>query len=125
MPMSGKPVRANFDLPVQPSRQPVAIHRTPVYASFGLLPEPEKSPASFVTSAVINLTVLAVVVYIGMTARHVIQQHRYEQTQLIFPTTAPPPPMKMKMPPHTKVEQPKLPELKLEQPKINMPKVEQ
>ena len=119
--MSGNryPVRANFDLATEPGR-PVPINRISVHASFGLLPEPEKSAASFVTSGIINLTALALVIYVGMTARHVVQQHRYEQTQLIFPTT-PPPPMKMKVPPPPKVE-PKLPEVKLEQPKINMPR---
>jgi len=124
--MSGNryPARANFDLPSEPNR-PVPINRVPVPASFGLLPEPERSPASFITSGAINLTVLALVIYIGMTAKHIIQAHRYEQTELIFPTTAPPPPMKMKIPPPPKVEQPKLPEVKLEQPKINMPKIEQ
>lgn len=124
--MSGNryPARANFDLPIEPSR-PVPINRNPVRANFGLLPEPEKSPASFITSGAINLTVLALVIYIGMTAKHVIQAHRYEQTELIFPTTPPPPPVKMKMPPPPKVEAPKLPEVKLEQPKINMPKIEQ
>jgi TonB family protein len=96
-----------------------------VRANFGLLPEPERSPASFITSAVVNLAVLAVVIYIGMTARKVIQEHRYEQTELIFPTTPPPPPVKMKIPPPPKVvETPKLPEVKLDAPKINMPKIE-
>ena len=104
--------------------RPVPINRYAVPASFGLLPEPEKSPASFVTSAVINLTALALLIYVGMTARHVIQQHKYEQTELIFPTTPPPQPLKMKVPPPPKVEQPKLPEVKLDQPKINMPKIE-
>ncbi len=117
------PVRANFNLPVEPNR-PTPINRPPVRANFGLLPEPEKSPASFVTSAVVNLTILALAFYVGMTAKHVIQQHKYEQTELIFPTTPPPPPMKMKMPPPPKVETPKLPEVKLDAPKINMPKVE-
>jgi TonB family protein len=122
--MSGNryPVRANFDLPIEPNR-PVPINRRPVPASFGLLPEPEKSPASFITSAVVNLTVLCLVLYIGMTAKHVIQQ-KYEHTQLIFPTTPPPEPLKMKVPPPPKVEQPKLPEVKLDAPKINMPKIE-
>jgi TonB family protein len=122
--MSGNqyPVKANFDLPVEPNR-PVPINRTPVPASFGLLPEPEKSPASFITSGVINLVALGLVIYIGMAAKHVIQQHRYEQTQLIFPTTPPPEPIKVKVPPPPKIEQPKLPEVKLDQPKINMPKV--
>ncbi len=123
--MSGnRPVRANFDLPLEPQR-PVAINRPPVHASLGLLPEPEKNPASIITSAVINLTILGLVLYIGMTARHVIQAHRYEHTELIFPTTPPPPPpMKMKMPAPPKVEMPKLPEVKLDAPKITMPKIE-
>ncbi len=122
--MSGNryPVRASFDLPIEPSRL-VPIDRRPAPATFGLLPEPEKSPASFITSAVVNLTVLCLVIYVGMTARHVIQ-HKYEHTQLIFPTTPPPEPLKMKVPPPPKVDTPKLPEVKLEPPKINMPKIE-
>ena len=119
------PARANFDLPVEPPR-PMPINRqVAVRANFGLLPEPEKSPATFVTSAIINLTILALVIYVGLTAKHVIQAHKYEQTELIFPTTPPPPPapIKMKVPPPPKVE-PKLPEVKLDAPKINMPKVE-
>lgn len=130
--MSGNryPVRANFDLPTEPNwpvpinGNPARVSGVPVHANLGLLPEPEKSPASFITSAAINLTALALVIYVGMTARQVIQQHKYEQTELIFPTTPPPPPMKMKMPPPPKVETPKLPEVKLEQPKINMPRIE-
>ena len=122
--MSGTryPARANFDLPLEPvAGRPV--HRYPVRANFGLLPEPEKSPASFVTSALINLTILAIAIYIGMTARQVIQQHHYEQTELIFPTT-PPPPVQLKVPPPPKIEPPKPPEMKLDAPKINMPKPE-
>src|SRR5215472_15561575 len=121
--MSGNPIRANFDLPIETNRA-VSINHNLVRASFGLLPEPEKSPASFITSGVINLTALALVLYIGMTAKHAIQQHRYEQTELIFPTTPPPEPIKVKVPPPPKVVQPKLPEVKLDQPKINMPKIE-
>jgi TonB family protein len=103
----------------------MVVNRPQVRANFGLLPEPEKSPASFITSAVVNLTILGLVIYVGMTARRVIQAHRYEQTELIFPTTPPPPPLKMKMPPPPKVvETPKLPEVKLDAPKINMPKIE-
>ncbi len=96
----------------------------PAKATFGLLPEPERSPASIVTSAAINLSVLGIVLYIGMTAKHVLTAHHYEQTELIFPTAPPPPPLKMKMPPPPKVEPPKLPEVKLDAPKIHMPKVE-
>lgn len=102
----------------------MSLDRNSARASFGLLPEPERSPASFITSAVVNLTILAIVLYVGMTAKRVIEAHRYEQTELIFPTTPPPPPIKMKMPPPPKVETPKLPEVKLDAPKINMPKIE-
>lgn len=93
----------------------------PIRANFGLLPEPQKSPASFVTSAIINLSILALLLYVGMTARHAIQAHTYEQTELIFPTT-PPPPAKIKLPPPPKIEQPKLPQVQLEAPKINLPR---
>jgi TonB family protein len=94
----------------------------PIRANFGLLPEPQKSPASFITSAAINLTILGVVLYIGMTAKRVIETHKFEQTELIFPTT-PTPPVKLKIPPPPKVEPPK-PQVKLEAPKINLPKPE-
>jgi TonB family protein len=96
----------------------------PIRANFGLLPEPQKSPASFVTSTAINLAILGTVLYIGMTAKRVMEAHKYEQTELIFPTTPPPPPMKLKIPPPPKIEQPKMPEVKLEAPKINLPKPE-
>lgn len=99
-----------------PSTQPIGSH-------FGLLPEPQRSPASFVTSATINVTILVLLLYVGMTAKKAIQEHKYEQTELIFPTT-PPPPVKVKLPPPPKVEEPKLPEVKLEAPKINLPKPE-
>ncbi len=116
--------RASFDLPLEPPTK-IPANRPQVRSNFGLLPEPERSPASFITSAAVNLTILALVLYIGMTARRVIQAHRYEQTELIFPTTPPPPPLKMKIPPPPKVvEVPKLPEVKLDAPKINMPKIE-
>jgi len=77
------------------------------------------------TSAAVNLTILALVFYIGMTAKRVIQAHKYEQTELIFPTTPPPPPIKMKIPTPPKIELPKPVEhVKLEAPKINLPKPE-
>jgi TonB family protein len=101
----------------------MSANRYPIRANFGLLPEPERSPASFVTSAIVNLTILAIVLYVGMTARKVLEQHQFEQTELIFPTT-PPPPIKQKMPPPPKVEPPKPVEMKLEAPKINLPKPE-
>jgi TonB family protein len=91
----------------------------PIRANFGLLPETKRSPASLVTSAAVNLLILALVIYVGMTAKHVIE-HQYEHTELVFPTE-PPPPVKLKLPPPPKIVPPK-PEVKLEQPKINLPK---
>ncbi len=100
-------------------------HQLPIRANFGLLPEPQKSSASFVTRATVNAAILAVVFYVGMTTRKVIEAHRYEQTELIFPTTPPPPPVKVKLPPPPKVEPPVPRELvKLEAPKINIVKPE-
>ena len=93
-------------------------------ANFGLLPEPEKSTASFITSTAVNLTILALVLYVGMTARRVVEQHKYETTDLIFPTTPPPPPIELKIPPPPKVQPPRPAEVKLDAPRIHMPKVE-
>ena len=103
------------------------VNELPIRANFGLLPEPQRNAGSLVTSAAVNLTILALVFYIGMTARRVIQAHRYEQTELIFPTTPPPPPMKLKVkvPPPPKIEPPKpVQQVKLEAPKFNLPKPE-
>jgi TonB family protein len=88
--------------------------------TLGLLPEPERRPASFFTSAAVNFLLLGLFVLVGMTARQVID-HRYEQTVLIFPT-APPPPVKLSVPP--RVHTPKPPELKLDRPKLALPKIE-
>jgi TonB family protein len=97
----------------------------PGRTSFGLLPEEEGRSAPFITSATINTILLGLAIYVGMTAKHVIQEHKFEQTELIFPTTPPPPP-KFKTPPPPKlpdIPKPKL-EMQMEQPKINMPKPE-
>lgn len=97
----------------------------PARTSFGLLPEPEGRSAPFVTSATVNVIILGLMIYIGMTAKHVLQQHRFEQTELIFPTTPPPQP-KFKTPPPPKLPdlpKPKL-EMQMEQPKINTPRPE-
>jgi TonB family protein len=60
--------------------------------------------------------------YIGATARKVIEQHKYEFTELIVPTTPPPPP-KVKVPPPPKLPPPpEPPKLQMEAPKIEMPK---
>lgn len=99
---------------------------TPGRTNFGLLPEPEKSPTSFITSAAINGMILFLAIYIGMTAKRAIDQHHYEQTILIAPTTPPPPPLKVKIPEPPKIKPPEPPkiEVKLETPKIAMPKPE-
>jgi len=90
-----------------------------------LLPEPERSVGSFITSFAINGLILAVLLYVGATAKRVIEAHKYEMTELIVPTP-PPPPEKVKMPEPPKIKPPDLPklELKLEPPKIHMPKPE-
>jgi TonB family protein len=97
----------------------------PGRTSFGLLPEPEGRSAPFVTSATVNAIILGLMIYIGMTAKHAMQEHKFEQTELIFPTTPPPPP-KFKTPPPPKLPEPPKPklEMQMEQPKINMPKPE-
>lgn len=96
---------------------------TPGRTNFGLLPEPERSTASFLTSAAINGTILALAIYIGATARHVIEQHKYEFTELVVPTTPPPPLPKVKVtPPPEMPPPPKPPKLEMEAPKIDMPK---
>lgn len=96
----------------------------PERANFGLLPEPERSPGSFIASIVINGVILAIMLYIGVTAKHVIDQHKYEETLLILPTKQPPPPPKPKLPPPPKIEEPKQFEMKYEAPKIAMPRPE-
>ena len=101
----------------------MAVNYTPGRTNFGPLPEPERSTASFITSAVVNGTILALILYIGATARHVIEEHKYEFTQLIVPTTPPPPPAKEKVPPPPKLPPPpEPPKLQMEAPKIEMPK---
>src|SRR5882762_8713766 len=103
------------------------VNQPPIRANFGLLPEAERSTSSILTSAAINLLILFAVLYIGMAAKGVIQAHKFERTDLIFPTTPPPPPMKLKIkvpPPPPKVEIPKPALVKLEAPKINIPKPE-
>ena len=102
----------------------MSVNQYPERISFGLLPEPEGRSASFITATVINMTILAVALYVGMMAKHVIEQHHFEQTELIFPTTPPPQP-KVKVPPPPKLPTPPKPaEIKFQAPKINMPKPE-
>jgi TonB family protein len=96
---------------------------SPGQINFGLLPEPEGRSVSFITSSLVNVTILGVLLYVGMTAKQVIERH-YEMTELIVPNN-PPPPEKVKQPPPPKLppppEQPKL-EIRLQPRQIEMPK---
>lgn len=100
----------------------MSLAYTPGRSNFGPLPEPERSTASFVTSAVINGSILALVLYIGATAKHVLEQHHYEFTELIAPTTPPPEPKIKVQPPPKLPPPPEPPKLQMEAPKIEMPK---
>jgi TonB family protein len=97
---------------------------TPGRTNFGLLPEPERSHASFFTSLVINGLIVSIAIYLGSQVKKLVQ-HKYEETVLILPTPPPPPP-KVKLPEPPKITPPEPPkvEVKLETPKINMPKPE-
>jgi TonB family protein len=97
---------------------------TPGRTNFGLLPEPERSPASFFTSLVINGLIVLIAIYLGSQVKKLVE-HKYEETVLIVPTTPPPPP-KVKLPEPPKITPPQPPkvEVKLETPKINVPKPE-
>lgn len=97
--------------------------------TLGLLPEPEGRAASFLTSSAINLSILAVLLLVGMTARHVMQQHE-EMTELTLPAQPPPPPMKIKPqvlpklpppPPVVKLQM-EAPRIQVQQPKPPEPK---
>jgi TonB family protein len=96
-------------------------------AQFGLLPEPERNPASLLTSFVINGAILTLLIVFGTVAHHELQLRKLESTEIVFPTTPPPEiKVKVKLPPPPKVEPtPEMPKLaKLDVPKINLPKVE-
>jgi TonB family C-terminal domain len=98
------------------------VEYTPGRTNFGLLPEPERSKAAFIASASINGSILALVLIIGMTVKHVIAVHHYEMTELIVPTTPPPMP-KVKVTPPPKLPPPlEMPKLQMEAAKIEMPK---
>ncbi len=95
---------------------------SPIRTNFGLLPEPEGRSSSFITSAFINMTILVLILIVSMTAKHVLQQHQYEMTELIVPST-PPPPIKMKAPVLPKLPPPPTPpKITLDERKIEMPK---
>jgi TonB family protein len=91
---------------------------------FGLLPEPESNPASFLTSCIINGAILALLIVFGTVAHHEIEVRKMETTEIVFPTP-PPPIIKVKLPPPPKVPPPPEPKVvKLQAPKITMPKIE-
>ena len=71
----------------------------------------------------INVAILAVTaIVIGMTAKHVLQQH-YEMTELIVPNTPPPPAVKIKQPPPQELPPPpEPPKVELQPRQIEMPK---
>ena len=75
------------------------VNYYPGRSNFGLLPEPEGRSASFFTSLVVNGLILALLLYIGATAKKVLEEHKYEETVLIVPTNPPPPPPKIKITP--------------------------
>jgi TonB family protein len=91
---------------------------------FGLLPEPESNPASFLTSCIINGAILALLIVFGTVAHHELEVRKMESTEIVFPTP-PPPIVKVKLPPPPKVPPPPEPKVvKLEAPKIALPKIE-
>jgi TonB family protein len=94
----------------------MSLNYSPDRTRFGLLPEPDRSPASFIASTAINGLILAAFLIIGAMARQVIVKHAYESTVLIFPT-APPPTAKLPQPPRIKP-----PEVRIKPAKIDLPK---
>jgi TonB family protein len=100
----------------------MSVEYTPGRTNFGLLPEPERSTSAFIASATINGSILALVLIIGMTVKHVIAVHHYEMTELIVPTMPPPQPKVKVTPPPKLPPPPELPKVKLDAPKIDMPK---
>jgi TonB family protein len=87
---------------------------------FGLLPEPESNPASFLTSCIINGAILTLLIIFGTVATKTLEVRKMESTEIVFPTT-PPPEIKVKIPPQPKIKLPPPPEpkiVKLEAPKI-------
>ncbi len=94
---------------------------TPGRTNFGLLPEPEKSPVSFFTSAMINGLIVLIAIYLGSQVKQLVE-HKYEETVLIVPSTPPPPPKVKLEQPKVKPPAPPKIEVKMDQPKIQMPK---
>jgi TonB family protein len=89
--------------------------------TFGLLPDPEGRSVSFITSTLINGSILALILFVSITAKQVIQRH-YELTTLIAPTQPPPEPKPKPIPPPKLPPPPEPPKIQMEAPKIQMPK---
>jgi len=94
---------------------------SPGRLTFGMLPEPEGRTKSFITSALVNGSILTLVLIVSMMAKHVIQ-HKYELTTLIAPTTPPPEPKVKPIPPPKLPPPPTPPKLELQPRMIEMPK---
>jgi len=99
------------------------VKDSPGRTALGLLPEPERSPGSFIASMAINGLMLGLALYVGATAKRAIEEHKYEMTVLVIPKPEPPP-QKVKLPEPPKIVQPQPPDIKLELPKINLPRPE-
>jgi TonB family protein len=70
----------------------------------------------------INVLIAVTAIMIGMTAKHVLEQH-YEMTELIVPSTPPPPAIKIRQPPPPVVPSPpEPPKIVLQPRQIEMPK---
>jgi len=93
---------------------------------FGLLPEPESSPGSFLISCVLNVTLLVLLLVAGSFAKKEIEQRKMESMDIIVPLSPPPEiKVKVKAPPPVKMPEPPKPAMvKLDMPKINLPKPE-
>lgn len=91
-------------------------------SSFGLLPELEKNPASFVTSCILNGAILTMLLMFGTVAHHELEIRKMETTEIYFPTR--PTAIKIRTSP-VKVPPPVQPKMaKLEAPKIKIPKID-
>ena len=77
---------------------------------FGLLPEPERNPTTFFASAVLNVSLLGLLLILGTFTHHVVIQRRMELTTLELPVSKPPE-IKVKTPPPPRIPPPPRPEV--------------
>ena len=85
-------------------------------------PSPNFVLSAFLMSGGINLLIAVTAIVIGMTAKHVLEQH-YEMTTLVVPATPPPPPIKIRQPPPQVVPPPpEPPKIVLQPRQIEIPK---